>query len=107
FLLDGGFHLIHCFGGAERFLSFKGGRVTTTLPGLLQGRMKTAVSGLLERFRQSYTGSHAVNLRGEPGCDTEGYRIVVSPVPSKRSSSSNVLVEVHPLQGGAESGVVA
>ncbi|MBN1238839.1 MAG: PAS domain S-box protein [Gammaproteobacteria bacterium] len=95
FLLDSAFHLLHCFGGAERFLSFRGGPMSTALPGLLDGRMRTAVSGLLERFKQDFAGVHAVNLRGVGGSDR--YRIVVSPVQSKRSSTGSVLVEVHAL----------
>jgi two-component system CheB/CheR fusion protein len=94
FLLDESFALQHCFRGAERLLALKGGRVSTSLPGLLEGRLKTAVSGLLERFRQD-RGAHAVNVHPEDG-DT-GYNITVSPVQVRRSSTVNVLVEVRPL----------
>lgn len=102
FLLDSSFQLLHCFGGAERFLAFKGGRMSTGLPGLLEGRMKNAVLGLLERFEQDFAGSHAVNIRNDGLENGDDYRITVSPVPSKRSSATNVLVEIHSLAEPAQ-----
>ncbi|HET6628880.1 MAG TPA: chemotaxis protein CheB [Woeseiaceae bacterium] len=116
FLLDDRFQLQHCFGGAERFLQVKGGRTSTALPGLLTGRIKTAVAGLLERFKQDPTTSHTVNLRRAETGDSEDYRITVLPVSLRRSSRTNVLVEIHAVASPAageqslsevDSGVVA
>ncbi len=55
--------------------------------------MRTAVSGLLDRFKQQ-SGSHAVNLRSDDG---PSYNVTVSPVQGKRSAPANLLVEIRPL----------
>jgi two-component system, chemotaxis family, CheB/CheR fusion protein len=97
FLLDDGYQLLHCFGQAERFIELRGGRMSTALPDLLSGRLKNAVSGLIERFKQDAASSHSVKLRHEGNGLSGNYRLTISAVPLPRSSRTNVLVEIRSL----------
>ena len=61
FLIDEQGQLIHSFGGAQRFLQFRGGRVSTSIMDIIHEDLKTAVSGALQHAAKEqkevrYTG---------------------------------------------------
>lgn len=103
FLVNESQHLLHSFAGAERYLRFRGGKLSTTLPDLLDGRMRTAVSGLLERFRQEPDRVHSVRL-AEGGDKPRSLNIRASAVPLPQGQMG-VLLEIHELVPAPAQGV--
>jgi two-component system, chemotaxis family, CheB/CheR fusion protein len=88
FLVDEQFHLVHTFGGAERFLKFRSGRISTGLLTVIDDELKTAVSGALQHASKanapvSYTG---LRVSGDEGA--EEIRLTVRPLHEPQSKSA-------------------
>lgn len=87
-LVDERLHLAHVFGGAERFLVFPAGRVSTYLLNIIDENLKTTVSGALQHAAResapvSYTGLRFRSAEGE-----EELRLTVQPLLDPRSKST-------------------
>ena len=97
FLVDEQGHLIHSFGGAQRFLQFRGGRVSTSILDIIHEDLKTSVSGALqhaakERKEVCYTG---IGVNTSIGL--EQVRLVVDPIRDPRTEIVHVLISIEPL----------
>lgn len=95
FVLDPSFQLLHSFGGAEQFLSIKGGLVSTVLPKLLDGRFRNAVAGLLDQYKHDPSRSYAVKVRDED--EHRSWRIQVSTLTPEGAARAGILVEMREL----------
>jgi two-component system CheB/CheR fusion protein len=97
FLVDERGELIHSFGGAERFLQFRGGRVSTNIVEVIHEDLKTSVSGALQHSAKEqkvvrYTGIHVKTTRG-----IEHVRLVVDPFRDPRTEITHTLVTIEPI----------
>ena len=102
FLVDEQGQLIHSFGGAQRFLQFRGGRVSTSILDIIHEDLKTSVSGALqhaakERKEVRYTGI-AVNT----SIGLEQVRLVVDPIRDPRTEIVHTLISIEPLEAAPE-----
>jgi two-component system, chemotaxis family, CheB/CheR fusion protein len=94
-LVDEQFNLIHCFGGAEKFVRIPGGRPSSALSELILPQLKTPVSGALQ---QAAKDRKVVSFTGVPvRTDDEEtvYRIQVEPFPDERTRSITYLVSIE------------
>jgi signal transduction histidine kinase/DNA-binding response OmpR family regulator len=69
-LVDDSMQLVHTFGGAERYLSFRSGRVTTDMLQVIHENLKTTISGAIQHAAKenapvSYTGLRFPGPEGE------------------------------------------
>ena len=102
FLVDETGQLIHSFGGAQRFLQFRGGRVSTSILDIIHEDLKTSVSGALqhaakERKEVCYTGIAVHTSLG-----LEQIRLVVDPIRDTRTEIVHTLVSIEPIKDAPE-----
>jgi two-component system CheB/CheR fusion protein len=97
FLLDGDANLVHCFNGAEQFLALRAGRVSTQILDLLSGRLRNAVSGLIEQARANRNAAPSpVDIEVGQAARRERLRINVVPVPVRGADEIHYLFELLP-----------
>ena len=101
FVLDQSFQLLHSFGGAEGFLSIKGGTVSTVLPKLLDGRFRNAVAGLLDQYKHDPSRAYAVKVRGKD--QSTSWRIQVSTLTLEGASRGGIVVELREMSDSGPS----
>jgi two-component system, chemotaxis family, CheB/CheR fusion protein len=99
FLVDETRTLVDSFGGAEKLLKQRRRRPSQALPDLLEGDLRTVVSGAITRAfsegkRVSYAGVPVVDPDGERRC-TISAETMIHP----RTSVKNVLVTLEGLDG--------
>ena len=97
FLVDEQGQLIHSFGGAERFLQIRGGRISTSILDVIHQDLKTSVSGALqhaakERKEVCYTGISVKTSIGQ-----EQIRLVVDPIRDPRTEVVHTLISIEPI----------
>lgn len=97
FLVDEGGELVHSFGGAERFLQLRGGRVSTNLMQLIHEDLKTSVSGALQHTAKEqkvvrYTGIRVKTVQG-----LEHITLIVKPMRDPRTEVVHTLVTIEPM----------
>ena len=98
FLVDERGELIHSFGGAERFLQFRGGRISTNIVEVIHEDLKTSVSGALQHSAKEqkvvrYTGIQVQTTRG-----IEQVRLVIDPVRDPRTEITHTLITIEPIE---------
>lgn len=94
FLVDESAELVHTFGGAQRLLRSRGGRVSTNLLDLIDPALKTSVAAAIQQaLREStevrYTGLSFETTAGE----VEGLVMIVTPIIDPKTAVTNLLVE--------------
>ena len=97
FLVDERGELIHSFGGAERFLQFRGGRVSTNIVEVIHEDLKTSVSGALQHAAKEqkvvrYTGIRVKTVQG-----LEHVRLIVDPLRDPRTEITHTLITIQPI----------
>ena len=97
FLVDERGELLHSFGGAERFLQFRGGRVSTNILQVIHEDLKTSVSGALQHTAKEqkvvrYTGIRVKTVQG-----LEHVRVVVDPMHDPRTEVTHTLITIEPI----------
>ena len=97
FLVDEQGQLIHSFGGAERFLQIRGGRISTSIVDIIHPDLKTSVSGALQHTAKEqkeicYTGISVKTSLGQ-----EHIRLVVDPIRDPRTDIVHTLISIEPI----------
>lgn len=95
FLIDSTFQLLHTFGGAERYLSLKGGRPSDGILELIRPELRTFLSGALQHARKeskpvNYSG---VNVPTDDG--TESLNVAVEPIQLQPHLDKQFLVTIR------------
>ncbi len=98
FLVDEGGALLHSFGGSERFLQFRGGRVSTNIMEIIHADLKTSVSGALQHVAKEnkpvrYTGISVKTVAG-----VEHIRLKIDPILDPRTEITHTLITIEPIQ---------
>ena len=98
FLVDERGELIHSFGGAERFLQLRGGRISYNIVEVIHEDLKTSISGALQHSAKEqkvvrYTGIHVKTSHG-----IEHVRLVVDPVHDPRTEITHTLISIEPIE---------
>jgi two-component system CheB/CheR fusion protein len=107
FLIDESGRLLDSFAGAERLLRAKARRPTGNLLDMLEGDLKTVVSGALGRVlrEQGPMSAPHVSVPGEEG--VRHYTVQVERVHQPRFDQSHVLVTLQPEQDVAPAVLVS
>ena len=102
FLVDEGGHLIHSFGGAQRFLQFRGGRVSTSILDIIHEDLKTSVSGALQHAAKERKEIRYTGIAVKTSIGLEQVRLVVDPIRDPRTEIVHTLISIEPLENAPE-----
>lgn len=90
--------LLHAFGGAERFLSLKGGRASTNIVDLVDSDLRIALSGALNRAEKEQCESHLRGIRVN-GCGP--VMLGVKPIHNRHAATTHMLITLEEEATGA------
>jgi len=102
-LIDDQYNVLHIFGDADRFLRLPKGRPSYSLLALLENELKTACAGAVQRSIKEQRQTAYSGLRLEEGDDTLEIRLLVTPLQSKRSEATHLLIRFEVLESAADS----
>ncbi|MGE3779305.1 MAG: chemotaxis protein CheB, partial [Pirellulaceae bacterium] len=89
--------LLHAFGGAERYLRFKGGRPTQDVLDMLEHDLRTAVTGALQRCWKENKSVAYSSVRVNARDGEQRLKIVVEPLVNPRSRVRQALIVLESL----------
>ena len=98
FLIDEQGQLIHSFGGAQRFLQFRGGRVSTSIMDIIHEDLKTAVSGALQHAAKEQKEVRYTGISVNTSLGLEQVRLVVDPIRDPRTEIVHTLISIEPIK---------
>lgn len=98
FLVDENGELIHSFGGSERFLTFRGGRISTRLMDIIHEDLKTPVSGALQHAAREMKLVRYTGITVKTGKGIENVRLVVDPMRDTRTEVVHTLITLEPIK---------
>ena len=98
FLVDEGGQLIHSFGGAQRFLQFRGGRVSTSILDIIHEDLKTSVSGALQHAAKEQKEVCYTGIPVKTSIGLEQVRLVVHPIRDPRTEIVHTLISIEPIK---------
>lgn len=101
FLVDEGGELIHSFGGSERFLTFRGGRISTRLMDIIHEDLKTPVSGALQHAAREMKAVRYTGITVKTAKGVENVRLVVDPLRDTRTEVIHTLITLAPVEATA------
>jgi len=107
FLVDEGGELVHSFGGAERFLQFRGGRISTNLLDIIHEDLKTSVAGALQHSAKEQKAVRYTGIQVNTSLGVEQVRLVVEPMRDQRTEIVHTLISVEPIEQTAVSERIA
>jgi two-component system CheB/CheR fusion protein len=84
--------LLHAFGGAERFLSLKGGRASTNVVDLVDADLRIALSGALNRAEKEQCEAHLRGIRVS-GCSP--VKLGVRPIHNQHAGTTHMLITLE------------
>jgi two-component system CheB/CheR fusion protein len=98
FLVDESGELVHSFGGAEKYLRFRGGRVTTNILELVHEDLKTSVAGALQHSakEQKVVRYNGIRIQNESG--PEQVSLMVDPIRDPRTEVIHTLISIEPME---------
>ncbi|HSR99481.1 MAG TPA: chemotaxis protein CheB [Kofleriaceae bacterium] len=96
FLLDEQRCLIDSFGGAERMLKVRRRRLSTSILDLMEGELRTAVAGGLQRALKEQTRIEYTGVRVFDGETERRCTMTVRPMTHPRTGMRNLLVSFSP-----------
>ncbi|MEM8679290.1 MAG: chemotaxis protein CheB [Planctomycetota bacterium] len=101
-LIDASRALVHAFGGAERYLHFKGGRSSLDVLELVDPELRIPLSGALqraakERLQVTLEGIRLITTDG----DADSVKISVRPIHNRVANAMYMLVSFSPLESPA------
>ena len=101
-LIDASRELVHSFGGAERFLHFKGGRSSLDVLDLVDGDLRIPLSGAFQRAAKErlQVTLEGIRLATADG-DTTSVKISVRPIHNRAANALYMLVSFLPLESPA------
>ena len=79
-LVDEKYDLLHTFSGAERFLSIRGGRHSSSLLDVVEMQLRTPIAGALAQAEKTDGEVKYSGIKLADAEDSEQLRIVVKPV---------------------------
>ena len=97
FLIDEQGQLIHSFGGAERFLQIRGGRVSTSILDIIHKDLKTSVSGALQHAAKEQKEICYTGIAVKTSLGLEQVRLVVDPIRDPRTEIVHTLISIEPI----------
>ncbi len=97
FLVDEAGELVHSFGGAEKYLRIRGGRITTNILELIHEDLKTSVAGALQHSakEQKTVRYNGIRIQHENG--PEQVSLMVDPVRDPRTEVTHTLISIEPV----------
>jgi two-component system CheB/CheR fusion protein len=102
FLVDESGELIHSFGGSERFLTFRGGRISTNLMDIIHEDLKTPVSGAIQHATREMKAVRYTGITVKTGKGLENVRLVVDPMRDPRTEVVHTLIALEPIEAPPE-----
>ena len=102
FLVDEQGQLIHSFGGAERFLQIRGGRLSTGIMDIIHVDLKTSVAGALQHAAKEQKEIRYNGISVHTGMGLEHVRLLVVPIRDPRTEVINTLISIEPIEKPAE-----
>ena len=97
FLVDEQGQLMHSFGGAERFLQIRGGRISTSILDIIHKDLKTSVSGALQHAAKEQKEICYTGISVKTNIGTEQIRLVVDPIRDPRTQVVHTLISIEPI----------
>ena len=95
FLLDEKLHIVHIFGGGEKYLRLRSGRTSTYFLDLIEEEVKTSFAGAINHVVQK---DAAVNYTGIKMRDSEGnvrsHQVSVQPIYEQRAKANYFFVKL-------------
>jgi two-component system CheB/CheR fusion protein len=87
--------LVHAFGGAGEFLNHRDGRPSTNILDLVEGDLKLALAGCLQRAARDLAPVVYTGVRiGAPG-DEKQYKLTVKPLLNRQSNLTHLFISIE------------
>lgn len=96
-LTDDAYNVLHTFGGAERFLKYRGGKHSSNLLDIIDEQLKTPVAGALTHSSKDDAEVRYSGILISKGDEAEKVRLVVKPVHDHPSKVTTVLIRFEPM----------
>ena len=103
-LLDEDRTLLHVFGGAERYLGFRGGRQSSDVLDLIDESLKTPLAGALQHAVRENTEVRYTGLSTSAERGREPVRLLVRPLHDPRTNVLRLLVTFVSEERGTTTG---
>ncbi len=97
FLINERRELLHTFGGAERYLTIKGGRPTADVLDMFDRELRTAVTGAVTRVLRDHKPVTYSGVRVQSGDREQKLRVKVEEVKNPRANVLNLMILMEPL----------
>lgn len=97
FLINERRELLHTFGGAERYLTLKGGRPTGDVIDMFDRELRTAVTGAVTRVLRDHKPVTYSGVRVQSGEREEKLRVRVESVKNPRANISQLMIIMESL----------
>lgn len=91
-LVSEAFEIQHVFGGAEKYLTLRGGRPTTQLPEIIRSDLKPSVVGALQHSVRKQDIVRYTGVRTSDGETDECVDITVEPITDNKAGVSSLLI---------------
>jgi two-component system CheB/CheR fusion protein len=89
--------LVHAFGGAGRFLTHRDGRPTSDILDLVDGNLKLALAGSLQRAAKDLTAVVYTGVRlGDAGAE-KSYKLTVKPILNRQANLTHLLISLEEM----------
>ncbi len=98
FLVDEAGELVHSFGGAEKYLRIRGGRITTNILELVHEDLKTSVAGALQHSAKEHKTVRYNGIRIQHENGPEQVSLMVDPVRDPRTEVTHTLISIEPVE---------
>ncbi|HVT81789.1 MAG TPA: CheR family methyltransferase, partial [Phycisphaerae bacterium] len=89
--------LIHAFGGAGKFLCHPDGRPSTDILDLVDGNLKLALAGSLQRAAKDLTPVVYTGVRLGKGAEEKPYKLTVKPILNRQSNLTHLLIMLEEI----------
>ena len=96
-LVDEKYDLLHTFSGAERFLSIRGGRHSSSLLDVVEMQLRTPIAGALAQAEKTDGEVKYSGIKLADATDAEQIRIVVKPVHDHITKVTTYLIRFEPM----------
>ncbi len=97
-LVDESYRILHTFGGAQKYLEFKAGRLDVSVVEVIAPELKTTLSGALQHtIREQNEVHYTCQINGQEDGSDEPYtlHIIAKPIVDQRTHILNILVTLR------------
>jgi len=84
--------LVHAFGGAGKFLTHRDGRPTTDILDLVEGNLKLALAGSMQRAAKDLTPVVYSGVRIGSGAEERVHKLTVKPILNRQSNLTHLMI---------------